>query len=361
MKLKRILLFTLLLSMHLYGIGPVQAEDSPAAKDQGQIIPTETDIQDVVDDRDEEDDDDIYNDDEYEPEREEESIFGLLDAPHNYVSQGVETMAKYMDIFFADEKIYQEATSSYARFTLQTIFDSHGDVSTPVDLRLKIDLPKTKKKLKLVIESETERGAQAGADGSSTVTPAATTEKSDFYAALQKTFPEKKGWNARSSIGMKIDAPLNPFVRYRVFRDTKLGLWKFHFAETLFWFKSSGIGSSTLFEFDRALTRNVLFRSSTNAIWEDNRDYYEMSHTFALFHELSNRRAVAYSITVFGDSDPTVYATSYLARVSYRQLIHKDWLFLEVRPEMLYERETNFDPEPSLSLQLEMVFGNKYL
>lgn len=360
MKLKRLLLLALLLYVHIYGIGQVQAENNLPAEDQSQIHNTETDVQEVEDDNDD-DEDEIDNDDEFEPEREEESIFGLLDAPHNYVSQGVETMAKYMDIFFADEKIYQESTRSYARLTFQSIFDRYGDISNVGELRLKIDLPKTKKKLKLVIETETERGAQAGADGSSPITPAQTAEKTDFYAALQKTFKEKKGWNARSSLGMKIDAPLNPFLRYRLFRDTKLGLWKFHFSETLFWFKSTGVGTSTLFEFDRALGRKVLFRSSTNAIWEDNRDYYEFSHSFALFHELTDRRAVAYSVTVFGDSHPTVYATSYLARISYRQLIHKDWLFLEVRPEMLYERETNFDPEPSLTLQLEMVFGNKYL
>ncbi|MDH5778809.1 MAG: hypothetical protein OEZ33_11395, partial [Gammaproteobacteria bacterium] len=67
------------------------------------------------------------------------------------------------------------------------------------------------------------------------------------------------------------------------------------------------------------------------------------------------------TIASFGTSEPTVHATSYLFNIRYRQRIHKDWLYAELRPEIVYKRENDFHPEPSLIFQIDMVFGDKYL
>lgn len=284
---------------------------------------------------------------------------GFLNTPHSVVSGGVETLAKYMDIFFADEKIYAEATKSYAVFSHQFIMDEHGESSNVGRLKLKIDLPKTKKKLKLLLESDPET-IQTGVERQGQDSQTRTATESSYYAALQRELVKLRNWKFYSSLGMKVNEPLDPFLRFRASRRFQFAKWNMHFSETLFLFDSLGTGAATLVEFDRKIGDNSLFRSISSAIWHDKTDDYELKQSFNLYHEISKHRAVSLTIEAFGVSKPTIHSTSYLTYFRYRQRIHKDWLFYEIRPEVLYERENNFHPSPSLILQLDMVFGENY-
>ena len=114
-------------------------------------------------------------------------------------------------------------------------------------------------------------------------------------------------------------------------------------------------------ELDHSLTKKLLFRSRTSELWTDFLDYHEIEQTFTLYHELSDRRAVSYNIGSYGISHPTTHLIQYYASIGYRQRIHKDWLFVEVSPAVIYARENKFKPERSLMLKFEIVFGNKYV
>jgi len=333
----------LFLSMSLIGI--VHAESPPGEEAQSYITP---------------DEDEDYEIDLLLPP-DADSMFGFLDSPHGAISESVEVMAKYMDIFFANEKIYQEATKSYAVLSTQTITDEHGNTRYAGDLRLKLDLPKTKKKLKLVVESDTDQELQSGIEPVTGETPTKAASESSYYAALQRELKQRGEWKFYSSLGIKLRVPLDPFIRLRATRHAHFYKWNMRFSESLFWFHSLGTGASTVIEFDRTFLGNLLFRSTTTAIWEDNSDDYELSQSFSLFHEITERRAISYTIASYGSSEPTVHATSYLFNIRYRQRIHKDWLFIEFRPEIIYERENDFHPERSFIFQIDMIFGDKYL
>ena len=291
----------------------------------------------------------------------DESIFGFLNTPHSAISESVEVIAKYMDVFFADEKIYQESTKSYAVLSAYSITDENSETQYAGDLRIKLDLPKTKKKLKLVIESDTDQELQSGFEHVTGDTPKKAATESSYYAALQRALKKQGEWKLYSSLGIKLRTPLDPFIRIRAKRHISFDEWNLNFTQSFFWFQSLGAGTSSLLEFDRTFYDNLLFRSATTAIWRNQTDDFELSQSFSLFHEISDRRAISYTIASFGTSEPTVHATSYLFNIRYRQRIHKDWLYAELRPEIVYERENDFHPEPSLIFQIDMVFGDKYL
>lgn len=289
----------------------------------------------------------------------EEDFFSFLDAPHEIISEGVEVMAQGMDLFFADEKIYTEATGSYARLSTQMNFSHGGEASTTGDIYIKVDLKKTQKKLKLLLERDTDRDRVTGTDTSKT--PGQQKETVSFSAALQKEISKKHDWRTKASLGIKLRAPLDPFLRIRAYKDFSVADWKIRFTETLFWFNSKGAGASSLLELDHSLTKNLLFRSRTSELWTDFLDYHELEQTFTLFHELSDRRAVSYNIGSYGISEPRTHLVRYYTSIGYRQRIHRDWLFIEVSPAITYARDNNFKAERSLILKLEMVFGNKYV
>ena len=190
-----ILLFALLLSTPAYA----EETDANQSQDLGEVSENY-------------DDNDILASEEEENE-DEDDFFNFLDLPHEYISESVEGIAQGMDLFFADETVYAEATSSYARLSTQINFNNDGSSTTKGDIRLKIDLKKTKKKLKLLLESDTDRDLQTGTDQSKIFRQ--KNETVSFYAALQKEISKKHGWKTKASLGIKLRAPLDPFLRIR--------------------------------------------------------------------------------------------------------------------------------------------------
>lgn len=288
-----------------------------------------------------------------------DDFLSFLDGPHEVLSEGVESMAQGMDLFFADEKIYTKATKSYARLSTQFRFSHGGSVSTAGDIKFKIDLPKTKKKLKLLLQSDTDRDIQTGTDQNKL--PGQENASVNFFAALQKEISKRREWHTHASLGVKLKVPLDPFLRVRSSKNFRLGDWKMRFAETIFWFNSLGAGASSLLELDYALTPDLLFRSRSSQLWTDFLDYHELEQVFSLYQQITERRAIAYNIGVYGISEPDIHSERYFGSINYRQRIHKDWLFVEVTPAILYERDNGFNAERSLTVKFEMVFGSKYI
>jgi hypothetical protein len=44
-----------------------------------------------------------------------------------------------------------------------------------------------------------------------------------------------------------------------------------------------------------------------------------------------------------------------------RRQIYRDWLYLEVTPQILYQEANGFSATRSLMLNLETLFGDRYL
>ncbi len=51
----------------------------------------------------------------------------------------------------------------------------------------------------------------------------------------------------------------------------------------------------------------------------------------------------------------------YSVTLRVRRQIYKDWLYLEVTPQILYQETNGFSATRSLMLNLETLFGDRYL
>ena len=307
------------------------------------------------------------SDDEYCPgpaiavQEDEKSFFEFLNTPHKKTSSGLEWISKRIDTFFASEDIYEEATGSYARISASTIIREGGQQNFLGDLNLRIELPHTKKKLKLIIETDADQNLESRPGQTGETSPNQALSNTTYYAGVEKELTEKSLWNVRTSTGIKIRSPLDPFVRLRISREALFDTWKLRFTETLFHFHSSGTGHNTSLDIDRPISKTDLVRMHTSATWWDNTDHYELSHSFTFYHEITERRVLSYGIGIYGTNKPALQADTYLLDIHYRQRLHKDWLYAEINPQVLYLKTGDFKPEHSLTLKLEMIFGEKYL
>lgn len=287
---------------------------------------------------------------------EEQSFFSFLDAPQLAMSRGLTDLTTVLDEFFADERVFYDKTGSYMRLTTDIIMSDMEDTQYSGDLKVKVRLPRTQEKLKLTLESNPEEQRDA-LDRTRDDTLRGVAEEKSYYAGIEATLGREDKWRIKPSIGLKFSSPIDIFFRWRADRDYRHERWLFRPSQTFITFKEKGFISDSQLDIDYQATENVVLRSSSFIRYTDENDYYEPSQVFSILHKLSERRAISYQVGVYGISEDTsTYATDYLALVRYRQNIHKDYLFLELIPEIRYQRENDFQPEHYFTLRLELVF-----
>ena len=292
--------------------------------------------------------------------KEPKEILSVLDAPHKYVSEQVEWLVTGVDKYFANEAFYNYTTDTYVQLSADVLYEEEfAETSYGANLRARVDLPRTKRRFKLLIDTDpTEK--QDPIERSVDDSPAAAVQESDVYAAVERE-RERKGWLIRPSVGAKFNFPIEPFVRLRLTNLFPLQRWQLRVNENLYWFDDSGFGSDTTFDFDLPVGNGHLFRTTSFARWTEELNYFELNQIITFFQTLSPTRRISYQIGAYGQTQPTLFMTDYLAVIRYRQNIHKDWLFFEIRPQVLYQKESDWDDEVSLLLRLEWLFGRKYL
>lgn len=285
----------------------------------------------------------------------EKPFFSFLDTPQEFISSGVEAFARNIDEFFSEDKIFYETSGTYLRLRADAIVNEAGNIGYEGDIKLKLRLPNTKRKLKFTFESNADE-RQDEVTSQPKTTPIAAVEEKDYFAGLQATLGRKDAWQFKPSLGIRISSKIEPYIRFRAKRKYEFNKWSVRWHETPYWFDAFGWGFDSYLELNRKITDKDLFRVSTFARWTNESDQFELSQVFSMYHTLSKRRAVSYFAGVYGESEPAVYATHYLLGLTYRQNIHKDFLFVELIPQIKYEKINDFHAEHSIILRLEMVF-----
>ncbi len=285
---------------------------------------------------------------------------GIIEEAHKAVSEQVESTSTSLDRFFGGERIYYESTGSYARLRTGMVVNEGGGLGFSGDLRVKLSLPNTENRLKLLVESNPEEQLDE-TDNRLQNNPLIVAQQSTYAAALQAKLRHDEAWDISTDAGIKLRLPPDPFVRLRARRSFITQRWVLRATQGLFWFTSQGVGARTRLDMERPFGNDYFFRSTSEAIWHNNTDNFDLRQTLALFQEISPRRRAIYQFSAVGESRPLVRSTSYILDVRLRQQVHKDWLFVELNPRAEWARDNDFNPAYTLLLLVDVVFGKAYM
>ncbi|TVQ49717.1 MAG: hypothetical protein EA371_02505 [Gammaproteobacteria bacterium] len=130
--------------------------------------------------------------------------------------------------------------------------------------------------------------------------------------------------------------------------------------ETLFWRDSRGFGSTTELLLDRMLGDDFMLRWNNTGTLARDTEGLEWGSSLSLFHNLSERRAMVYSLLSEGETGADIRLQNYGVETRYRQRIARRWLFLELSASATWPRETLDERRrinPGLGIGFEMYFG----
>ena len=288
---------------------------------------------------------------------------GLVDTLHGGISQGFLSTAIWLDSFFGDERYEAEVNRSQFKVRFDAFREGSGgmDYHRP-NFDLRLVLPQLRHKTRLVISGDPTAdidviSPQPGA--SAATQPAAVPSERSVTTALQFVPLETKRSNFSIRAGVKLhkgkpELMLGPRYRYLV----HVGPWDARFTKEELWVSDVGFQSRTRFDLERSFSDGLFFRTSLEGIWTEEVHGYPYALSFLLRQPLDGSRALQYEWVNSFQTSPTDLLTEELFIFRYRQRFWRDWLFLEIAPQVRYPRDRSFEYTPGILFRLEMVFGD---
>ncbi len=284
--------------------------------------------------------------------------FSYVDEERDYLSSKFVTLTRSIDSFFADDRNYQESNNSLVQLDLVRVAGYGGDRKFVLSGRAKLDLPSTQKRFHLLLETNPDKNVTGEAMQNQT-TPVNKVVAPESYSAAvryEKSKELAQPWFVSSDLGVKFQGiHANPFARARGSYAVPINEWRLKAAETVFWFNTLGAGETTQLDVERILSEPMLFRATSNATWLNDKQNFDLRQDFSVYQNLNERSALLYQASMVGVSNPQWQLNEYVALMQYRYRLHKQWVFLEVSPQVHFPKAANFKANPALYLRLEML------
>jgi hypothetical protein len=296
---------------------------------------------------------------EQDPEDEE-----WIDRFQQGIYTGVCGTANWFDGLFGTPRYDQDSNDTFGRIALFETWDDRDGLDTRLRLRARLALPAMRDRLRLTLGRGDERELVENRPANSeNPLPPSFRRVNDDAWLLGLGYSRQEGLENGFDfgVGIRLRFPVDPFVRgtYRhnfiIDESTML-----RFRETLFWRDTRGFGATTQLSLDRLLTDALLVRwNNTGTIAEDT-EGLDWGSSVTLFQSLGNRRALAYTVLVRGETAADVGLQDYGVDLRYRRRLNRRWLFLELATSLTWPRETLEERRkinPGVGIGVEMYFG----
>ncbi len=283
-----------------------------------------------------------------------------LDTQRDYLSGKIVNFANDIDRFFGNDRNYQESNKSVVQLDLARSSGYGGDRKLVLSARANLNLPSTEKRLHLLIESNPDQNTtgEPTANENTALTDQVNTPQSYGLALrYEKVKQELKEFHISADAGLKFQGiKINPFVRARSSYSIPFEQWRLKAAESVYWFNTIGIGETTQVDLEHLISEPVLFRATSNATWLREKQNFDLRQDLSFFQTVSDRTAVLYQASAIGVSNPQVQLSAYVAQILYRYRLHRQWVFFELNPQMIFPKVNSFNGSFALTMRLEMLF-----
>lgn len=286
--------------------------------------------------------------------REESVLDGVMDwvdRQQSQLSQRVATSALAIDRFFATDEYLEDTTESFLQLVADLRYDTRDDYSGDLKLRGKLDLPGTQRRFTLLISGVSDQWL--GADD-----PLEDTSGQGTLTLERNPRADRAGWQVRPGAGVRGGWPPDPFVQVRATRDVDLGEgWSMRTQGLARYLVDDRGDLRGEFSLLKVIDERWTGRARTDIGWLETDGFARAGQSFDLFGRISQRVGIRHTVAVSGDDETGWKVQTFGYRFSWRRLIHADWLYMEVNPEIYFPREDDFDAAAAVQVRFEAFAG----
>ncbi len=281
-----------------------------------------------------------------------------LDQTHDTIGHWVDYSARRLDGLFGTEKSLTVDNDSYLRITQETLWQESEGFEDDFSVRFRLDLPTSKERLRLLIESDPEESLGTLAEQGSDSQLNERLESNNATIGLDRLDPDDKRqhWSYRFGGGIKVRTPVDPYVRATGERIWSWddSPWELHSYNRLSWFDSDGYSARSRWDLSRPLASDRRLRSYTQLQWQETEDTLEFSQRLEVIRRINDRSNWRNGLILVGDSLHSPRVNDYYLQSWYRRDIHRGRLFMDLIPELHFDRDSDFEPRWAVTLRLEL-------
>ncbi len=274
-----------------------------------------------------------------------------LEDQRDGVSRGVTNLGRRIDAWLAGEGVGEHENETYLRVDFFQQVGSLDGYHSRLDVSGSLDLPGASERWRLIFESDDE-------DQNSLQDTVLGRRNSNTSVGALRYLQELPGnWNISHDFGVKTDIPIDPYYRLKVDTEYELGnAWSVGFAQRIWYYHHDGWGYNTDLVFNRQLAKDRVLQITTEVRYQKDDNITEFAQLLSVHRPMGNLRSLTYSLGLLGVSEPNTRVNAYFVEGRYRQAIWEDWLFLEITPQIVVDRDENWRPETRLVANLEVMF-----
>lgn len=281
---------------------------------------------------------------------------------HEAVSKTIGNWSTGIDSFLSGEASDVEAIQekeSHVNIRFGSVLGD-GDRASFFDFSAKLKLPNTQDRLRLVIESEPDTLAQESVQNESSeregvIESALATN----ITAAVRYIEDDLGLDVDA--GVRLDFPLDPFVRFRFKQGSNAGQWRWWQDQEMFAYYSKGVGARYRLGLGYTLTPKVNYSTDLSLAWLDDEGLFYGRENLSLQHRLNDKSRLAYQLSFLQSGAHELAFDSYLYNVQYERLLYKNWLIGQVKPQFTHDADDAFHGTFSLTLSMAILLGPEYL
>jgi hypothetical protein len=285
-----------------------------------------------------------------------------LDASQERMSSFLEEILTRADSLFSGSTCYDAPTGSYlalgASYTFRRGEDGGGELRAVT--RAKINLPYTRERFQLVIDRDLENLTKSDSQVDAQVAAGQVQRDDNPYAGVRAVARETLKITYAADAGVRLRPVPDPFVRLRLSRLFSLGTWEMIPSETLLYRFDERFTAASELAFLRSARENVAIAVVFNATYRELTGGFDLGAVLGVGWRINDRSLLATELGAFGQTEPELQDTAYSAALRYRRKIYKDWLLLELRPQLIFLPQQDFHAAPSFTVQFEAYFGSNY-
>lgn len=281
----------------------------------------------------------------------------VVDATHRVLSSSLEGTVLRIDRFFSREQYLRDSSDSFIRLRPEIGYNTDDDFEWDVNVAAKISLPGISDRISVQVWSDEDQMA-----GDDRYTDTLDSNSTGGLAFERDSKRPLNKWNIRPAIGVKGGWPLDPFLQGRATRYYNVeGTWVVRAQGTTRYLLDDGWDLRAELDFNRLLWELWAMRVRSDVRYREAKERINANQYFSFFQRLSEKRGMTYEFAIFASDDTEWGVRSYRLLVGYRQLVYKDWLYLEVMPELAFKDENDYDVTPGIRLRVEAFIGNRRL
>jgi len=284
---------------------------------------------------------------------------GWVDNAYKTTVSVLQGSADRLDRFFAGE-VENEITPSRSsrfelRFNVLAKEDDGVDVSTDVDFKADVELPRTAKRFRLFLTSSLPHELP-GEDPNTT--------KNALLVGLHRTLDLRRLPYLNFRLGVKARTPPVVVAAVRLGHGFKPGGWDIVPRWRGFWLSDDGFGEVQSLRIDRWMKEKFLLRSGSAARWTEQSDgvEWEQSLLLALTRKGTFRnldRGIGVRAQVFGHKSGTGVVDKYKLGIIYRFPVWRSWLYISMGPEVSWENENDWGSVPAFRFGMDALLWSR--